>query len=190
MNRLKVEKLALYKIRAGQLDAYADLYDLYYKQIYRYIYFKVPTKERAEDLTSDTFLKCWEYINKHENAVKNFQAFIYQVSRNLIADFYKKPKENQLPIFDEKDEAIQIEDTDFTQNLELLSDWQILEKSLRVLGKVNGKWQEAVLLKHIEGFSINEIANLLNESKSNVKVLIHRGMEKLKELANKGTKEE
>jgi len=47
MNKSKSEKIALYKIRAGQKEAYADLYDLYYKQLYRYIYFKVPTKEKA-----------------------------------------------------------------------------------------------------------------------------------------------
>ena len=137
MNKLKSEKIALYRIRAGQKEAYADLYDLYYKQIYRYIYFKVSTKEKAEDLTSDAFLKCWEYINKHENAVNNFQAFIYQVARNLIADFYKKPKENTIPLFDEKDEEIQVSDEEFSDNIDNISDWQILEISLRKLGQIN-----------------------------------------------------
>jgi RNA polymerase sigma factor (sigma-70 family) len=185
MNRAKSEKIALFKIKAGQMDAYADLYDLYYKQIYRYIYFKVPTKEKAEDMTSEVFLKCWEYINKHENAIKNFQAFIYQVSRNQIADFYKKPKENQLPIFDEKDEEVIVHDEEFSQKIDNISDWQILEVSLRKLGQINGKWQEVILLKHIEDLSINDIAKVMNESIANVRVLLHRAMEKLKELSSK-----
>lgn len=185
MDRSKSEKIALFKIRAGQMEAYADLYDLYYKQIYRYIYFKVPTKEKAEDITSETFLKCWEYINKHENAIKNFQAFIYQVARNLIADFYKKPKENQLPIFDEKDEAIIVHDEEFNTKIDNISDWQVLENALRKLGQINGKWQEALILKHVEDLSINEISKVMNESKANTRVLIHRAMEKLKELSNK-----
>jgi len=185
MNKAKSEKIALYRIRAGQKEAYADLYDLYYKQIYRYIYFKVPTKERAEDITSDAFLKCWEYINKHESAVNNFQAFIYQVARNLIADFYKKPKDNTIPLFDEKDEEVVVRDDDTLEQIDNISDWQILEISLRKLGQINSKWQEVLILKHIEDLSINEIARVMNESRSNVRVLIHRAMEKLKELSKK-----
>ena len=179
MNLRKKEKIILFKIKAGHLEAFGELYDLYSKKIYRYIYFKVPTKERAEDLTSDAFLKSWEYINKHNNDIRNFQAFIYQISRNLIADFYKKNKE--LPL--EYSESSAIEDHSFNKHIENISDWQSLEQYLRKLGQVNEKWQEVVILKHIEGFSINEMAKIMNESKANVRVILHRAMEKLKKIA-------
>ncbi len=171
------EKIALLKIRAGHYQAFSELYDIYSKQIYRYIYFKVPTKERAEDITSEVFLKCWEYVNKH-NVVKNFQAFIYQVARNSIADFYKKAKELQLP---EDLESVP-SNSSLAHNIDNISDWQILDKNIRELGKINGKWQEVIMLKHIEGFSIKEISKIIGETSSNTRVLIHRAMAKLKEL--------
>ncbi|MCD4704735.1 sigma-70 family RNA polymerase sigma factor [bacterium] len=180
MSNRKKEKIILLRIKAGQKDAFVDLYDLYSKAIYRYVYFKVPTKETAEDITSDVFMKSWEYINKHNNSIKNFQAFVYQVARNLIADFYKKNRE--MPLNDYENTRI-IEDHSLTEKIENISDWQILDTYLRKLGKINGKWQEVVILKHIEGFSTKEIAKIVNESHSNTRVLIHRAMEKLKELA-------
>ena len=181
MNLRKKEKIILFKIKSGRLEAFGELYDLYSKKIYRYIYFKVPTKEKAEDLTSDAFLRSWEYINKHNNDVRNFQAFIYQISRNLIADFYKKNKE--LPL--EYTESSVIEDHSFSKQIENISDWQTLENYLRRLGKINEKWQEAIILKYIEGFSINEMSKIMNESKANVRVILHRAMERLKKIAGK-----
>ena len=178
MNKRKKEQIILFKIKAGQTEAFAELYDMYSKQIYRYIYFKVPTKERAEDLTSEVFLKSWEYMNKHNNTVRNFQAFIYQISRNLIADFYKKNKE--LPL--EYAESSAIEDHSFQKRIEDISDWQILEKGLRKLGKVNEKWQEVLVLRYIDDLSTKEIAKVMDESHSNVRVLLHRALEKLREI--------
>lgn len=177
MSEKKHEQIALFKIRAGHYEAFSDLYDIYSKQIYRYVYFKVPTKERAEDITSDVFLRCWEYINKH-NTIKNFQAFIYQIARNLIADFYKKTKDLTMP---EDAESI-IGENSLSSSIDNVSDWQLLDKKLRELGKINGKWQEVVMLKHIEGYSIKEISKIIGESGANTRVLIHRAMEKLKEL--------
>ena len=181
MNKKRKEQIILFKIKAGQTEAFAELYDMYSKQVYRYIYFKVPTKERAEDLTSDVFLKSWEYMNKHNNTVKNFQAFIYQIARNLIADFYKKNKE--LPL--EYAESTAVEDHSFQRKIEDISDWQILEASLRKLGKINEKWQEVLVLRHIEDLSTKEIAKVMNESHANVRVLLHRALDKLKEITKK-----
>ncbi len=180
MNRKRREKIILLKIKAGHTDAFAELYDMYFKQIYRYIYFKVPTKEKAEDLSSEAFLKCWEYINKHNNIVKSFQAFIYQVSKNLIADFYKKNKE--LPL--EYAESTAIEDHSLEKKIENISDWQVLESSLRKLGQINQKWQEVLVLRYVEDLSTKEIAKVMNESGANVRVLLHRALEKLKELVD------
>ena len=46
------------------LEVFGELYDIYVSQIYRFVYFKVGRKEEAEDLTSEVFLKTWQYINE------------------------------------------------------------------------------------------------------------------------------
>ena len=47
----------LIRLKKKDKDAFAQLYDLYVTSIYRFIFFKVPTRQDAEDLTSETFLK-------------------------------------------------------------------------------------------------------------------------------------
>ena len=57
LDKLK-EKYLLFKVRTEQdPEAYAQIYDRYIEKIYRFIYFKVSSKETAEDLASETFLR-------------------------------------------------------------------------------------------------------------------------------------
>src|SRR3989338_8523041 len=98
-------------------EQFLELYDAHVGKIYRYIYFRVGSEEQAQDLTSEVFLKCWQYMNglrttdyglpskNQDNSeefsggsrwtvvrrrVKNPRAFFYRVARNLISDFYRQ----------------------------------------------------------------------------------------------------
>jgi RNA polymerase sigma-70 factor (ECF subfamily) len=80
---------------AGDKDAYLSLYDQYITPIYRFVYFRVPSKERAEDLTSTVFLKAWKYrarfTPKHGGT---YQSWLYTIARNTIIDSYRKEKDH------------------------------------------------------------------------------------------------
>src|SRR3989338_645253 len=89
MNSIQ-EKLLLFKLRVGHdPEAYGKLYDLYVSRIYRFIYFKIPTAEEAQDITSEVFLKLWEYIREGK-AVRSVGPLLFQIARNAIVDFYRK----------------------------------------------------------------------------------------------------
>ena len=63
------ERIQLYKVQVEHNpDAFALLYDKYVKQIYRFIFFKVNNKEEAEDITSDVFLKAWNYLQEKKTS--------------------------------------------------------------------------------------------------------------------------
>ncbi|MCK4525285.1 MAG: RNA polymerase sigma factor, partial [Candidatus Andersenbacteria bacterium] len=93
------EKLILKRALNGEREAFAEIYDFYVVRIFRFVYLKTSSKETAEDLTSDTFLKCWRYIKQKNEAgkkeiVKNnkISSFLYKIARNLIIDHYRKKK--------------------------------------------------------------------------------------------------
>ena len=65
------EQLLLIRLKKKDKDAFAQLYDLYVTSIYRFIFFKVPTRQDAEDLTSETFLKIWNYLSDTDDEIKN-----------------------------------------------------------------------------------------------------------------------
>ena len=65
------------------------IYDEYVGKIYRFVYVKVSSKETAEDLTSQAFTKSWQAM-KGGADIKNPKAFVYQIARNLVIDFYRE----------------------------------------------------------------------------------------------------
>ena len=87
---------------------FLEIYDENVGKIYRYIYFRLDSEELAQDLTSEVFLKSWQYFSNPASGSKkiffrqrhweNPRAFIYQVARNLIVDFYRQKDKNPLSL--------------------------------------------------------------------------------------------
>ncbi len=176
------EKILLSRIKSYKdTEAFGELYNIYVVKIYRFVYFKVSTAEEAQDITSETFLKTWEYLNKEEQ-IENFKALLYKIARNLVIDFYRKRSQAEILVVETEDElenlASKMEDVSIRQ-AEVKLEIQEIEKNLR---KLKDEYREVIILKFIEGFSTGEIAKILEKPKSNVRVLSHRALKALKEV--------
>jgi len=181
MKSLK-EKLLIYKVRQNKdAEAYGKLYDTYVSKIFRFILFKVSIVEIAEDLTSEVFLKTWEYINSTEKKIENFNALIYRVARNCVIDHYRNKQRSDIAT----DEEI-LENIEENRSLEKETEIKVeIENIQNHLTKLKDIYREVVTLKYIEEFSIAEIAELIDKTPGNVRVLLHRAMEALKEIIEK-----
>jgi len=173
------ERLLLFKIRTQKdKEAFGALYDLYIERIYRFIYFKVNNKEEAEDLTSELFLKVWNYLlENQEKEVISFSGLIYKMARNLIVDFYRKKAQQQVNVEDLAE--VLPDERNLLQQVEYNHD---VEKLLLVIKKLKQEYQEVVMLKYVEELSISEIADILGRSQVSVRVTLFRAMKKIKEM--------
>jgi len=178
------EKLLLYRVKKNDKQAFIKAYDLYIDQIYRFIYFKVGNREEAEDLCSAVFLKTWNHILKNTlKDQKTLKALLYKVSRNLIIDYYRKNKERENISLNDGDKLdLADEKIDVKQNLEIKSDLLVLESKLPEL---KDEYREAIILRFVNELSIKEIADILDKSQGNVRVLIYRALNALRELVSK-----
>jgi len=169
------EKVAFLKLRTGNTEAYGYFYDKYVKKVYSFVLFKVSDKEVAEDLTQDIFLKTWQHIvDKKE--LKSFQAFIFRVARNSIIDHYRASDKKTVDI----DNIPEIEDTE--ANIDESLDKSIdTTKLLQNIYKLKTEYQEVLLLHYIQDLSIDDIADILDKKSNNIRVIIHRAINKLKE---------
>ena len=87
----KPEILALVEqAQAGHQEAFGELYDVYASEIYRFISLKISTREQAEELLQETFLKAWQALPKLKLQDLYFRAWLYRIARNLVADHYRK----------------------------------------------------------------------------------------------------
>lgn len=158
---------------------FLEWYDRYVGKIYRYIYFRVGAAETAQDLTSEVFLKSWQYLNSR--GVNNPRAFFYQVARNLITDFYRK--KDSLPISLEE-----IADKTFSDKISDKNEFERktgvsleMETVKRALKKLNGDYQEIIIWHYLDELEIKEIAEILDKREGTVRTLLSRALNELRE---------
>jgi len=169
------EKVAFLKLKSGNTEAYGYFYDKYVKKVYSFVLFKVSDKEIAQDLTQDIFLRTWQHIvDKKE--LKSFQAFIFSVARNIVIDHYRQSKKQTIDI----DNIPEIEDKNVNIN-ESLDKSIDLSKLLNNIYTLKSEYQEVLLLYYVQDLSIGDIAEILQKKNNNVRVIIHRAINKLKE---------
>ena len=151
---------------------FADIYDKYIKKIYRFIFLKVNSKDIAEDLCSETFLRGWTQFEKKE--IKNLSAFLYQIARNLIIDHYRAKTRNKTVSV----ENIQISDPlNIEEKAMLSSDIKVVRAKL---ANLKNDHQDLIIWRYIDEMSVSEIAKMLNKQEGTVRVGIHRALNSLK----------
>jgi RNA polymerase sigma-70 factor (ECF subfamily) len=181
MKPLKIEeKLLLLKLKKKDPEAFSQIYDLYITPIYRFIYFKVATRQDAEDLTSEVFLKVWQYITETENEVENLRAFLYKSARNLVIDFYRRnAKKDLTQVMEVLNSVVDERQQSLLSSIESKIEMENIETILR---RMKDEYREIIILRYIEELSINEIARVLDRSKGSVRVLLHRALKVAREI--------
>lgn len=175
------EKILVGKLKSKNKEAFGKLYDIYVDKIYRFIYFKVSRVEATEDLTSQTFLKIWQFALEDKiRTEKSFQSFLYKTARNVVIDYYRKSNKDKDLV--SLDEAIDVPGDEDSEVLEQEVDAKIEMKEVEEkLKKLKSEYQEIIVLYYINELSIKELAEVLNKKKGNVRVILHRAIKALKD---------
>ena len=161
---------------------FSKIYDKYINQIYRFVFLKVNSKEIAEDITSETFLKAWESYKN--NKIENVSAFLYQVARNLLTDYYRQKSRTQfLPL-----DSVSIIDpsNNLKEESQDKSDIEIIKSALSRLENEN--YQNIIIWHYLNDLSIKEISKINNQSEGAVRVMLSRALKELKEIIENDNK--
>ena len=185
MSRSKLsEKILLFKLQAKEdPEAFAKLYDIYARRIYSFVFFKVGSREEAEDITSEVFLKAWRYINEKKE-VESFSGLLYKLARNCIVDLYRK-KSTHKEVFSVDDENekelgdLEVWETGFEKKI---GDKIEVQKIVVALQKLKQEYREVVTLRYVDELEISEIAEITGKGHISIRVTLHRGLKKLKEM--------
>lgn len=178
-NRL-AQKILFLKVRNQDPEAYSQFYDLYVSRIYRFVFFKVNSVADAQDLTSETFLKLWQYI-REGRPIKSPNAFVYMIARNTVIDFYRNRNHENYSL--DSPEAAKISDEKADPLAQQVTDSQ-LKELLAGLNDLKDEYKEVIVLRFLDELSISEIAEVLRKPKGSVRVLLHRALKALKENLN------
>lgn len=157
--------------RAARHDpkAFGQLYELYFDKIYNYLYFKTMHRNEAEDLTALVFLKAWEAIGNFEWQGYPFSTWLYRIAHNQLVDHYRTRRE-VLPL--EVAERHECGDDPF----ELVEHASLLNQIRGALKNLTLEQQKVVTLRYFEGYSICEIAKMMNKAPDAVRAMQHRAL--------------
>jgi len=173
----------LAKAKAGEEAAFGEIYNLYFKKIYQFIYYRVGHKEAAEDLAEEVFLKAFAKITSILEP-DSFVGWLYQIARNIVIDYYRQKK--TVVALEDVENTLEYE-TNVIDIVNLESQQKILLKLLKELG---AEQQVVLKLKFFEDLSNSEIAELLHKNEGAIRVIQHRAIAKLQELIKKLGKNE
>lgn len=171
------QQFLLFRVfRFQDTKAYSELYDLYVARIRRYVFFKVPRSEDADELTAEVFLRGWEYATSSK--VEHPGALFYRIARNVIADFYRRRQESV-----SIDEVGDMPDTKSPSISDQVDSKDEADRLLSKLKLLKEEYREVIIMRFLDEMSIGEIALALEKNQTNVRVLLHRAKKALKSLA-------
>ena len=155
------------------IKAFSYLYDKYFIQIFRYIYNRVENEEIASDICSQVFLKAMQNINKYEHRGLPYASFLYRIARNEINQESRKNKIQRISSAKQSDIEHVSEEIELTNAL----DYTPL---IKMLNQLPEKDLELIEMKYFEKRSYREISEILNIKENNLKVKLHRIIQKMK----------
>jgi len=80
-------------LKEGSREAFTMLYNLYADRLYSFALVQTKSKQMAEDVVQDTFLKLWNN-RTNLNCYGNVQALVFTMARNLIIDAFRRQVAN------------------------------------------------------------------------------------------------
>ena len=174
---IEIAQLAT-KAKLGDQIAFGQIYEIFFQKIFQFIYFRVSHKEIAEDLTEEVFLKAHSKITNLES-IASFTGWLYQIARNAVIDYYRSKK---LTV-----NLADVENTlEYETNIVDLVNLGYQQASLlNLIKELSTQEQSVIKMKFLEDLDTAEIAQILNQSEVNIRVIQHRALTKLIELRKK-----
>lgn len=155
-------------------EQFAELYQDYGEKIFRFLYWRTGNRANAEDLTSETFVRAWQGRRRFDG--RQPAAWLYQIARRLLIDFWRKKKPVSLSVF-RPDHPSLAYDQDLPGQAERSFQSASIHQALQRLAE---PLQSVVILRFFEEYSVREVAQILKLSEGNVRVIQYRALKQLR----------
>lgn len=155
---------------------FAFLYERYYKSIFLFVHRRSGNNDVAGDITSQVFLKALNNIHKYKFKGVPFVAWLFRIASNEINMYFRKNAGSRTVSLEDAGIhriTAEVSDEDEDNKLELL---------LTAIEKLTDDEITLLELRYFELRSVKEVAYILNQSESNIKVKSHRIIKKIKSL--------
>ena len=168
------ERLML-AMQHGECAVFEELYKRYNERLYYYFYRMISHEHStAEDFTQDLFMKLIQKPHLFDSG-RCFATWIFSIAHNMCKNEYRSRKVRSITIYDENPDS-------FCDNNEAYANTDLdLKRIFTELDKLDASHKTAFLLKYREGFSIEEISEIMELPEGTVKSRLFYARKKLKQ---------
>ncbi len=162
----------------GEAEAFGELYERHMQTIFRFIYARMDSRQDAEDLTEEVFLRVWQALPDYKEQGVPFLAFLFRIARNAVIDYYRSSSRSGY--------QDSIEDTiiqDFKSDPSELALSNLEHQEIRqVLDNLRDDYRMVLVLRFLSELSPEETAQVMGRSIGAVRVLQHRALSALRNI--------
>jgi RNA polymerase sigma-70 factor (ECF subfamily) len=169
---------AIARARAGDTQAWGELYHDYAPAIFRFCRRALPTREDAEDATMEIFMKLRGKLNQYDSS-RPFSSWLYKVSANHCWDTLRRRKLRQDKETEDTD-SVPLEHPDPSQ-LDRLIEQRSSAEVRKALGTLGKRARMALVMRYYSDMSYDEIADALGVRRAFVGVVLLRARHDLRQ---------
>ena len=166
--------------RAAEFNeaALGELYDRYEARIYSYIYRRTGNTSIAEDLTAQVFLKMLEAIRGGKGWHSSFSGWLYRIAHNAVIDYYRQRDRKQQVDIEDANSVVASD-----HNPVVIAESNMDATRLRAaISRLTDEQAEVISLRFLEGYSISEVATMMDKTEGSIKALQYRAVATLRQL--------
>lgn len=174
------------KTLQGELSAFEELVNRYKNLVFAIVYRMVGQYQEAEDITQEVFITVYDKIYQFDSS-KKFKPWIYKIATNASISALRKKKKVITLDFDEVFSK-QYEEfrSDYSFDPEVMFERKELERFINeAIMELSDNYRAVIVLRYQMDLSNQEIADVLEITRENVEVKIHRARKALQKIVQK-----
>lgn len=173
----------------GDTPSFEALLRKYFGRIYNFIYRYLGSRESAEDLTQEVFIRVYKSLPAYKPEAK-FQTWLYVIARNLSLNELRNTQNKAFSLdntmmTEDGEVKAQFADPAAADPFEDLANKESVQLIKQALDSLPENQKAAVILQRFEGLSYDQIAVALGCSTQAIKSLLNRAKETLRDKLSK-----
>jgi RNA polymerase sigma-70 factor, ECF subfamily len=173
IDQVEVDQEIIARVLSGERNVFSVLIQRYSDPLYRHALGMTGSPDVAEDILQMSFIKAYQHLAEVRG---RFDAWVFRIVANGCKDWLKNIRRTHLS-YDEDDQP-----TGYANPEEELDRTELRGDLDGALASLPPSLREAFIMKHVEGRSYEEMADLLGTTVGALKMRVHRAREALQAL--------
>ena len=170
------------RAQAGDQAAFQEIVERYQSKVFSIIHGIVRQRNDVEDIAQQVFTKIY-FSMRNFDFRSSLITWVYKITVNECFDYLRKKKVRKLVYESDmsEDEVRRVENSENGSGRGVRTDTTLARRDyvVKLLEKVSGEERDLLMLKEVEGYSVEEMASRLKMNENTIKVKLFRARQKL-----------